>query len=215
MRVVMYTLVLLCSLRSDVQGQVPERTWAALLQGCVGDCGDGKQAHLSKEQAKVISRFVQLQFRRDPQFWESAPHGNKVCSPDVEVDWDKPEILDCLNITPMPVELPNVFYVSAQRGFKNPSAWLLKIKNGRALDLVGSLVSGTPDILPQTHSKAHDIALTGGMGASVAIFSYLRFDGTRYRTLGTHTFTVCSELPGHSHEDQRWCFEDGRPVGGS
>lgn len=212
MRLTSCALILSCGLHCAAQRPIPDRIWIALLQGCIGDC-NVTQSNVTRRDAVAISEFVKQQVARNSQFWESVPHGEKVCSPDVQVDWNNPPTLDCLGITALHVGILNVFYVSPQRGYNNPDAWIVRVSNGGAVDLVGGLVGGTPDVLPQMHHGAHDLVLVVGMGVSYVSLQYLAFDGHHYRRIETHQFETCNELPGHELNDTHWCFKDGRRAG--
>ena len=211
------SLALLCTLHSTAQHKVPDSTWACQLTG-PRDCpGAGvpigyDQARLSPRQSVAISRFVQKQFERDPQRWEATPHGDRVCPADAVVSDDNPSSLQCLDIRTLPSS-PDIFWVSAQRDMSNPVCWILRVSGTHAVELAPC--AGTPEVLSSIHNGFHDIVMIMGGGASHTSLAYLRFNGTRYRMLESHNFTTCGELPGHSRDDQRRCFEDGRPVGGS
>jgi hypothetical protein len=203
--------LLSCFLTDTGYSQVPDSTWACLLDHCqvTGAQMGTDQAHLSPRQSLAISHWVQQQSRRDPQNWE----GERVCPAGTVVDDDDPISLQCLDIRTLPSG-PDVFWVSQRWGSNNPCFWILRVRGVHAIELLADGFGGA-EVQPAVHHGFHDIVMDWGMGVQNPGLAYLQFDVTRYRTLGSHNFSTCSQLPGHSPEDQRWCFEDGRPVSGS
>jgi len=114
----------------------------------------------------------------------------------------------------MPVGRPGVYYVTAQRGERNPNGYVVQVREDRAFDLVGGMVGGTPETLKLTHRGLHDIVLAFGMGAGRAGIEYLQFQGARYRAVDNHNFSECRGLPNYDDDDKRWCFDDVRAVEG-
>jgi hypothetical protein len=104
---------------------------------------------------------------------------------------------------------PHIVYVSPDGGClrggqgANASLWLVDTSGGR-LHLIATPQQGFEGwglaIQPHISHRLHDIVTAWHMSASETRLTYLRFDGTLYRTISQTSQVPCQTLPAHPYE---------------
>lgn len=185
--------------------RIPAGTWLSILTPR-GDYPPGTQARLSRTQAEAVTRFVRMQYRLHSDFFDTTSIGD--CS-----------TVDCLDIRSVPLGHATAFLVSPTPHDKNPAWWLVELAGPRITDVTpkyekAAIGFGYVEVQPDIHHGMHDLSVRRTFGAPHQRIAYLEFDGLRYRVIESEAFSWCGTLPGKNPDDESWCFDDGRRVGG-